>query len=134
MQDGAKTLARVWEAAWRAGSGEDRGQGGLFNQGDLRKLYDDPRFLPAFPLQQLTVDATDHLVPIGGSARRAAPSSARRVRPRPAKKAAASKRPVAKAVPRRAAAKRKTAAKRKVPSKRKASKRKASKRKAAKSR
>ncbi|WP_166298799.1 hypothetical protein [Bradyrhizobium sp. 2S1] len=25
MQDGAKTLARVWEAAWRAGAGEDRG-------------------------------------------------------------------------------------------------------------
>ncbi|MGY3586020.1 hypothetical protein ACVIGB_004920 [Bradyrhizobium sp. USDA 4341] len=129
MQDGAKTLARVWEAAWRAGAGEDRGQGGKFDQGSLSKLYNDPSFLPAYPLQQLTLDADDHIVPVGGGrARRRSASTARRARPQAAKKAAkkaaknsarkavkkavARKRPAAAAPVRRAAASKKTATKR----------------------
>jgi len=44
MQDGAKTLARVWEAAWRAGAGETRTQGNKFKQSDLRTLYMKPDF------------------------------------------------------------------------------------------
>lgn len=117
MQDGAKTLARVWEAAWRAGSGEDRAQGGEFDQDDLRKLYEDPKFLPAFPLQQLTLDANDHLVPMGAGAGQTMASAVRRPLPRPAKRPAARKRTAAKGVPRRAAASRNSAAKRKTPSK-----------------
>lgn len=134
MQDGAKTLARVWEAAWRAGAGEDRGQGGKFDQDSLSKLYNDPSFLPAYPLQQLTLDADDHIVPIGGSggARRRNATTARRARPqaakkavkkgakkaarntarKPLKKAVARKRPAAAAPVRRAAASKKTATKR----------------------
>ena len=38
MQDGAKTLARVWEAAWRAGSGEDRAQGAEFDLNRFTKI------------------------------------------------------------------------------------------------
>ncbi|WP_050422829.1 hypothetical protein [Bradyrhizobium tropiciagri] len=151
MQDGAKTLARVWEAAWRAGAGEDRGQGGKFDQGSLSKLYNDPSFLPAYPLQQLTLDANDHIVPVGGAgARRRSAPIARRARPRAAKKAAkkaakstaknttkttarrapkkavakavARKRPAAATPVRRAAASKKTATKRGAASKRPAAK------------
>jgi hypothetical protein len=113
MQDGAKTLARVWEAAWRAGSGEDRGQGGAFDQTSLRKLYENPGFLPAFPLQQLTLDADDHIVPTVGSAKRTRTSSAQKSR-RSAKKSSAKKRGKAKPAPRKRAAKKKKAAKRKA--------------------
>jgi hypothetical protein len=67
MQDGAKTLARVWEAAWRAGSGETRAQGGEFSQDKLRKLYMDPKFLPAYPLQEVTLSPDDRIIPISGS-------------------------------------------------------------------
>jgi hypothetical protein len=70
MQDGAKTLARVWEAAWRAGAGEDRAQGGKFDQDDLRKLYDNPSFLQSFVLQDLTLDANGHIVPLSGKSAR----------------------------------------------------------------
>ena len=99
MQDGAKTLARIWEAAWRAGFGEDRAQGGKFSQGDLSRLYNTATFLPAFPLQSLTLSADDKIVPIGGtpepsndaSAPRRRPSSSRR-RSRGGKKKSASTR------------------------------------------
>lgn len=132
MQDGAKTLARVWEAAWRAGAGEDRGQGGKFDQGSLSKLYNDPSFLPAYPLQQLTLDADDHIVPVGGggarrrnatsarparpsaakkAAKKAAKNTARNTARRTAKKAVARKRPAAATPVRRAAASKKTATK-----------------------
>jgi hypothetical protein len=115
MQDGAKTLARVWEAAWRAGAGEDRGQGGKFNQDDLRKLYEDPTFLPAYKLQDVTLDADDHIVPVGGSSKRRTTSAARRSRARrPTKKSRPAKRAAPKPELRRAAASRKIAAKRKA--------------------
>ena len=82
MQDGAKTLARVWEAAWRAGTGEDRSQGGAFAQKDLRNLYNNPTFLPAFTLQNVTLDANDHIVPAGGgTAGQPAASQPRKKRP-----------------------------------------------------
>lgn len=67
MQDGAKTLARVWEAAWRAGGGEERAQGGAFNQNDLRALYSDLGFLPSYALQNLTLSADDKIVPVAGT-------------------------------------------------------------------
>jgi hypothetical protein len=107
MQDGARTLARVWEAAWRAGSGEDRAQGGAFDQRSLRKLYENPGFLPAFPLQQLTLDAEDRIVPVGGSAARTRTASAQ-----PARKSAVRKRKRTGAPARKAAGKRKSAPKR----------------------
>jgi hypothetical protein len=56
MQDGAKTLARIWEGAWRAGAGERLPQGQEFSQDDLRRLYQNPDFLPAFKLQDVTVE------------------------------------------------------------------------------
>ena len=68
MQDGAKTLARVWEAAWRAGGGEDQAQGGKFDQGDLRRLYEDSKFLPSYELQNVTLDPNDRIVPTSGAA------------------------------------------------------------------
>ena len=68
MQDGAKTLARVWEAAWRAGDGEDQAQGGEFDQGDLRRLYEDSSFLPSYELQNVTLDPNDRIVPTSGAA------------------------------------------------------------------
>ncbi len=74
MQDGAKTLARIWEAAWRAGAGETRAQGNEFSQSDLRKLYSNPNFLPAYPLQDVTLSPNDRIVPVNestGSARSA---------------------------------------------------------------
>ena len=92
MQDGAKTLARVWEAAWRAGSGEDQAQGGKFDQDDLRKLYENSKFLPAYELQTVTLDPNDRIVSTAGgsggagSASAAPASTARR---RTAKKSAA---------------------------------------------
>ena len=58
MQDGAKTLARVWEAAWRSGSGELKPQGGEFDQPSLRKLYCDSKFLPAYKLQDVTLNTS----------------------------------------------------------------------------
>jgi len=67
MQDGAKTLARVWEAAWRSGAGESAARAGKFKQDDLRKLYMDPGFLPAFKLQSLTLSADDRIVPVPGT-------------------------------------------------------------------
>ncbi len=79
MQDGAKTLARVWEAAWRAGNGEDAAQGGKFNQSDFRRLYEDPKFLPSYTLQNVTLDANDRIVPTGEAAA-AFPQSVRRPR------------------------------------------------------
>ena len=77
MQDGAKTLARIWEAAWRAGEGEDTAQGGKFNQGDLRKLYENKDFLPSYALQSVALDANDHIVAANDHTASAAPRSAR---------------------------------------------------------
>lgn len=124
MQDGAKTLARIWEAAWRAGAGEDRAQAGAFDQDALRKLYENPSFLPAFPLQQLTLDANDHIVAAGAPARAPRPgapaapvSPSRRRRPaRDARVRPAKKPPAAKKAHRKSAAASKTApVKRKAP-------------------
>jgi hypothetical protein len=39
MQDGAKTLARIWEAAWRAGNGEHWSEAGKFTEGQFEALY-----------------------------------------------------------------------------------------------
>jgi hypothetical protein len=66
MQDGAKTLARIWEAAWRAGKGENGGAGEKFDQGDLEKLYNTPSFLPAFKLQDVELNAAGRIVPKAG--------------------------------------------------------------------
>ncbi len=68
MQDGAKTLARIWEAAWRGGNGETTAQGGKFNQNDFRRLYQDAKFLPSYTLQSVTLDASDRIVPTGAAA------------------------------------------------------------------
>jgi hypothetical protein len=73
MQDGAKTLARVWEAAWRAGAGERQSQAGEFDQEDLQRLYENPDFLPAFRLQDVTLDSEDRIVPAAMQAAAAAP-------------------------------------------------------------
>jgi hypothetical protein len=105
MQDGAKTLARIWEAAWRAGFGEDRAQAGVFDQDDLRKLYENAGFLPSYPLQQMTLDADGRIARIGAEAKRPAvapvvPGSARR---RAAKRPAATTTPRARRAPRKAA-------------------------------
>src|SRR5262249_20885920 len=67
MQDGAKTLARIWEAAWRAGNGERGGAGEKFDQDDLQKLYNTPSFLPAFKLQDVELDAAGRIVPVTGA-------------------------------------------------------------------
>jgi hypothetical protein len=114
MQDGAKTLARVWEAAWRAGAGEDRAQGGKFNPDDLRKLYENPDFLPAYKLQDVTLDGDDRIVPIAGSGSRGSTQTTRHSRARPARTGQAANRQAPKPKLRRAAATRKTATKRKA--------------------
>jgi hypothetical protein len=106
MQDGAKTLARVWEAAWRAGKGESNGAGDKFSQDDLQKLYNTPSFLPAFKLQDVELDAAGRIVPKNGGGE-ANPS------PLAAGDAAVARRPrqpaAAKAARRKAPAKRKRA-------------------------
>jgi hypothetical protein len=66
MQDGAKTLARVWEAAWRAAKAENGAAGGKFDQDDLQKLYNTPSFLPAFKLQDVELDAAGRIVSKAG--------------------------------------------------------------------
>ncbi|MER9191223.1 hypothetical protein [Mesorhizobium australicum] len=63
MQDGARTLARIWEAAWSAGSGEGKHEQGACDQGDLSHLYANPKFLPSYKLQDLTANAKGRLVP-----------------------------------------------------------------------
>jgi hypothetical protein len=78
MKDGARTLARVWEAAWRAGDGESRPQAGTFAQDDLRKLYSNPDFLPAFRLQDVTLNTSDRIV-LTDSEATAAPAARRRL-------------------------------------------------------
>jgi hypothetical protein len=131
MQDGAKTLARVWEAAWRAGSGEDRAQAGEFAQKDLRKLYENPAFLPAFPLQQLTLDADGHIVPVGGSAKSAKAAARKKSAAKKSAKKSTKKTAKKKTAKKKTAKKKK--AKKKKAKKKKAKKKKASKRKARKS-
>jgi hypothetical protein len=112
MQDGAKTLARVWEAAWRAGSGEDRAQGGKFDQDDLRKLYDNPSFLQSFVLQDLTLDANGHIVPLSGKSARGAVVPIRGSRTAKIKRAAATRRVARKTTRGRAARKQHVVSKR----------------------
>ncbi len=92
MQDGAKTLARVWEAAWRAGGGEDQAQGGKFDQGDLRRLYEDSKFLPSYELQNVTLDPDGRIAPVAGAARSASRPAASGARGKPGKKPAANRR------------------------------------------
>lgn len=57
MQDGAKTLARIWEGAWRAGGGGKLPAAGTLEQSDLSALYRAPNtdFLPAYRLQDVVV-------------------------------------------------------------------------------
>jgi hypothetical protein len=106
MQDGAKTLARIWEAAWRAGNGESQPQGSAFDQGKLQKLYNTPSFLPAFKLQDVTLDAAGRIVPANGAADHEAPPALATSNP----SARRPRRPAAgKAVRRKVAAKRKRA-------------------------
>lgn len=62
MQDGAMTLARIWEAAWRAGQGEANAAVGALAQDDLRHRYSDPSFLPSYKLQDVVLDANDRIV------------------------------------------------------------------------
>ncbi|WP_242181819.1 hypothetical protein [Sphingomonas sp. CARO-RG-8B-R24-01] len=66
MQDGAKTLARIWEAAWRAGGSPDFGSV-AFAEDDLAALYSRKSFLPSYTLDQLTTGADHHIVPIDGA-------------------------------------------------------------------
>jgi hypothetical protein len=66
MQDGAKTLARIWEAAWRAGSGEHWPAAGKFTEGQFAALYNNKTFLPSYTLQDVTLDGHDHIVPLTG--------------------------------------------------------------------
>ncbi len=59
MQDGARTLARVWEAAYRAGlaapaEGWAAPTATRFAQADLSGLYQRQDFLPSYTLQQIT--------------------------------------------------------------------------------
>jgi hypothetical protein len=66
MQDGANTLARVWEAAWRAG-GSPRMEDETFSEENLKKLYKDPTFLPAYTLDEIETDPQGHIVPVAGA-------------------------------------------------------------------
>ena len=66
MQDGARTLARVWEAAWRAGGSPDMGAQ-EFSETDLERLYNDRSFLPAYTLDQIATDAQGRIVPVAGA-------------------------------------------------------------------
>ena len=82
MQDGAKTLARIWEAAWRAG-GSPAFDATTFKQEDLTALYKNHDFLPSYTLDQITTDAGGHIVPLPG----AMPNGHGPVRRAPVKKA-----------------------------------------------
>lgn len=66
MQDGAKTLARVWEAAWRAGGSPDM-TAETFSEEQFENLYKDRDFLPAYTLDQIETDAQDQIVPVPGA-------------------------------------------------------------------
>jgi hypothetical protein len=66
MQDGAKTLARIWEAAWRAGRAgkpDPRARPAAFAHSDLEALYNDPAFLRSRRLQDLTTNGSGKIVP-----------------------------------------------------------------------
>jgi hypothetical protein len=106
MQDGAKTLARIWEAAWRAGNGESQPQASAFDQGKLQKLYNTPSFLPAFKLQDVTLDASGRIVPANGAADHDSPAGPVRQNPVPRRPRQAA---AGKAARRKVAAKRKRA-------------------------
>ncbi len=84
MQDGARTLARIWEAAWRAGGGETNPASGAFPQDALRNLYSDSSFLPSYKLQDITLDGSNRIVPKSGGAGAAPPTPAGRRARRPA--------------------------------------------------
>ncbi|MDQ0563230.1 hypothetical protein QO004_005039 [Rhizobium mesoamericanum] len=66
MQDGAKTLARVWEAAWRAAGSPNLGNQ-AFTEDQFSGLYMKKDFLPSYTLDQLTTDEHDHIVPTDGA-------------------------------------------------------------------
>ena len=55
VADGAQTLAMIWKGAWKAGDGDRLPKSKLVavSHGDLRKLYDDPKFLPAARLPDM---------------------------------------------------------------------------------
>jgi hypothetical protein len=55
VADGAQTLAMIWKSAWRAGNGDHVPKSKLvaLSPDDLRKLYDDPKFLPAARLPEM---------------------------------------------------------------------------------
>jgi len=62
MQDGARTLARIWEAAWQAGQGERNTAAETLSHDALIALYTDKTFLPSWRLQDVHLDANDRIV------------------------------------------------------------------------
>ncbi|MEI9992561.1 MAG: hypothetical protein WDM86_21325 [Rhizomicrobium sp.] len=61
MKDGALTLARIWEAAWRAG-GLTAAPPTPFAYADMEALYRQKCFLPSFPLDKVSLGADGKLV------------------------------------------------------------------------
>lgn len=105
MQDGARTLARIWEGAWRAGGGEGLGTHGVFKQNNLADLYNRPNaeFLPAYKLNDLTTDKGRIIVGASPAAK-AGPAKKAPARKAPAKRAPAKKAPAKKAAAKKASA------------------------------
>jgi hypothetical protein len=71
MQDGARALARVWEAAYRAGlaakaNGWAAPTATTFKPADLSALYQQKTFLPSYTLQQITT-SNGKIVPAGSA-------------------------------------------------------------------
>ncbi len=55
MADGARVLAFIWDAAWKAGGGDKIAAAKLvaLDQDDLRAIYEDPSFVPSLDLNSI---------------------------------------------------------------------------------
>jgi len=55
MADGARVLARLWEAAWKVGKGQQAPAASLgeIDPGDLQSLYTDKTFVPSLDLDHI---------------------------------------------------------------------------------
>ena len=88
MALGVRTLAMIWDAAWKAGGGDT--DHGRIDPGILRGHYEDVNFL-----RSVTVDGIENEIAnptaVGGGAGDTQSRAARRQRPRPAAKRAVAK-------------------------------------------
>jgi hypothetical protein len=54
MADGARTLAMLWDSAWKEGGGTAAMAGkGKISESNLKNLYTQPKFLESFTLAQI---------------------------------------------------------------------------------